>query len=178
MHLGFTNIGSERLHFRVIAIWNPKFWFGSPCFVLDFVEFPTSQSDHCASEDGACVMCVRRDSFSCEFPNTLCCLWLYDMSQEVMMVFFLRQKACHWLNWSYPTFDCGLVVKIAFFAFWQNAKTSIHICKITQFCWARNNKKEKRNIDKKYLFVGNVPIPFSKVKSGQQWKCTIIFTDW
>ena len=126
---------------------------------------------------GVCYECATRLIFLWISEHTvLLVTWWYVTRGHDGI--FLRQKACHWLNWSYPTFDCGLVVKIAFFAFWQNAKTSIHICKITQFCWARNNKKEKRNIDKKYLFVGNVPIPFSKVKSGQQWKCTIIFTDW
>ena len=30
-HFGFTNMGSEMRIFRVIAIWNSKFWFGSPC---------------------------------------------------------------------------------------------------------------------------------------------------
>ena len=30
-HLGFTNMASEMRIFTVIAIWNSKFWFGSPC---------------------------------------------------------------------------------------------------------------------------------------------------
>ena len=30
-HFGFTNMGSEMHIFRVIAIWNSKLWFGSPC---------------------------------------------------------------------------------------------------------------------------------------------------
>ena len=31
IHFGFTNIGSEVVSFRVIAIQNQKLWFGSPC---------------------------------------------------------------------------------------------------------------------------------------------------
>ena len=31
LFFGFTKMGSQVLDFRAVAIWNQKFWFGSPC---------------------------------------------------------------------------------------------------------------------------------------------------
>ena len=61
MHFGFTNMGSEVFNFRVIAIWNRKFWFGSPCNFrpatendIDLVIFQNDSSGYvgCISQVG------------------------------------------------------------------------------------------------------------------------------
>ena len=133
-HFSFTNMGSEMNTDRATAIWNRKFWFGSPC--SSYHGLPPPFAPFFALAAAAALLLVRCRFLEVLFGTTSkvaarlgVCLPTHTPPRLTLEIGKHLQTLKKWIRWFFEDFDY-LKPILWIGSLWSN--TLIHTCSVEE----------------------------------------------